>query len=218
MSTNDNDAVKRLVNYYTVPLEHWTTAGADDIAWTGWASYTGFVTPSYTVRNNSKMTIAHSSVPVRAFYHRPYINADKYLITRIAQNGYTECGLMVDDGVGNADGLGANNFYRVFAERAGSDVALVNICLEHRAGGGAVTKSTLMTGLPPNFFSGISLRYGGGTRWTSWSAYLYLYGEMGTLYVAELAGLTWKPARHGLFFAQKVGTLRPGIFDWFTEV
>jgi hypothetical protein len=204
----------RAVNGGLNPTEHWK-AGADQLAWTGWATYTGFVTPSSVSHSKSCKHVDHSSAPIRAFYYRPYINAQTQIYCRAFAQGQTAIGIMVDDGVDNVDGLGANNFVRIFLERA-ADTGLLNISEEHRAGGGGVTKNALFAGISPLVPYGLQISYGIGTRWSSWSAYFQIVAEFAAYFVSAVGSLAWTPARHGLYYYTSTAT-RQSSWDWFHE-
>ncbi len=200
----------RYVNYGVTPEEHWK-AGAADSTWTGWASYTGFATPSTQQYSNSLFAFFHSST-ARKFLYKPFINGQTLLRARAAITSGGEAGVMVDDGVNNADGLGANNFVRWFIEGGSGNW---NFAMERRAGGGAVTKTTFGS-LPPSQMYGIALHYGVGTRWTNWTAVAYSIGEstaFAATVLTSVAGLAWTPARHGLYGGP--ATNSRAIFDWF---
>lgn len=205
----------RTVNYGQLPAEHWHQ-NADMLAWTGWAAYTGFATPSTIAMTSSTLGFFHSST-ARKFYYRPFINAQTQLLARVAVESNGQAGVMVDDGSGsgNADGLGANNFIRWFLEAgAGGNW---NFAIERRTGGGAVTKTTFSS-VPAGNFYGIALIYGIGTRWSNWSCSVYLIGEsslFGFISQTSVASQAWTPTRIGLYGGPTSGSR--SLFDWYTE-
>lgn len=205
---------QRSVNFYHAPDEHWP-AGSDQLTWTGWASYTGFATPATITRANSQLSVTHGSA-TKAFYYKSFINnqAQIYTVCGVSLAGQT--GLMLDDGVNNADGLGANNFVRIFIEYP-TAATNANLASEYRTGGGAVTKATFLS-LPPQNLVGISIQYGVGTRWSNWTAQIRIFGTAGiTTFIANIAtGLTWTPVRHGLYTSIGVSA-RTSVWDWFEE-
>lgn len=206
----------RFVNYGRTPDEHWAQ-GSDQITWTGWAAYTGFVTPATITRTDSQLLVDHGSA-ARAFYYRSYINAQTTLIARVSLQVLSEVGLMVDDGADNADGNGANNFSRFFLE-CPSATSNWNFATESRAGGGAVTKTTFFS-VPPAAYYGLAITYGVGTRWSSWYTFCYLIGEAGQLgYVTYMpaTNYNWTPAYHGLYYRNTGGATRGGMWDWYEE-
>ncbi|NIV33096.1 MAG: hypothetical protein GWN58_27705 [Anaerolineae bacterium] len=217
----DNDshpAWERRVNYGQGPQEHWPQ-GSDELTWTGWAGYTGFVTPSSITRTNSFLTVSHSSA-ASAFYYRSASGGTETLYARLGLTFAVQGGLMVDDGVNAGDGNGANNFYRcMFYKPAGQHY--IDIRREYRTGGGGVTTTTYSARLDATQMHSLVLLYGTGTPWTNWGGAVYLTGEgRASLSVAwdGAVGFTWTPARHGLYFGSfSAGTDRRAIFDWFRE-
>lgn len=203
----------RKVNIGRSPLEHWHQ-NADVISWTGWAAYTGFVTPSTIEYNNSTLAFRHSSTG-KKFRYRAFINAQAILYCRCAADTGQQAGLMVDDGVNNADGNGANNFIRWMVEVPAS--GNWNLAVERRTGGGAVTKTTYLS-LPPAEFYTLALLYGSGTRWSNWVAVWYVIGES-TVFAftsqGSVSSQAWTPARIGLYGAS--GTNLRSLFDWYHE-
>ncbi len=209
-----NGLWNRKVNMTRTPIEHWHQ-NADVISWPGgWAGYTGFVTPDTLQYSGSTFAFRHSSTG-KKFRFRAYINAQAILYCRVAADPGQQAGVMVDDGVGNADGNGANNFIRWMVEVPGS--GNWNLAVERRTGGGAVTKTTYLS-LPPAEFYTLALLYGSGTRWTNWTAVWYVMGES-SLYAfssqGSVASQSWTPARIGLYGAS--GTNLRSIFDWYHE-
>lgn len=217
-ASDDSYAIfNRLVNYGFTPDEHWRQ-NADELSWTGWASYTGFATPSIISTSNSIYRVANAGA-TKAFRYRAAATGDYiYLRARVAITFLTSAGIMVDDGVNNADGNGANNFYRVYLTQAvlGGAVTAVE---QYRTGGGAVTTNASTFTLAPHLFYGVQI-FTTGTRWTSWTAQPALFGESGerVTFTSGAAGLTWTPARVGLYW---VGTAsdgsRKGLWDWYDE-
>jgi len=194
--------------------EHWHQ-GSDELTWTGWAAYTGYNTPSTVSQANSKLIAGHSSSS-RFFYYRSYANADTTLVCSALTSLASECGLMVDDGVNAGDGEGANNFIRFYViwSSATSNATLAS---DYRTGGGGVTNATYLS-FPPQDFISFALRYGNGTRWSNWGAVLRIAGDGGVVnsIVIPVSGLSWTPARHGLYGRNTVGG-RLVAWDWFIE-
>ena len=216
---NDNLGLwSRYVNYNRTPDEHWHQ-NADDLVWTGWAAYTGFVTPATITRTNSRLTVDNNAA-AKAFYYRSYVNAQTYLYSRLSLSFAVKAGLMVDDGVDNVDGNGANNFYRVYLESTASGTNW-RMGRQYRTGGGGVTTTTYMT-LNPDIYYGLVLLYGYGTRWASWGALTYTYGEPGELDVLDsavaAAAWNWTPARIGLYWEISAGGAgQKAIWDHYEE-
>lgn len=204
----------RYVNKGVTPIEHYSN-GTEDAAWTGWASYTGFATPSTQQFSRSAFGFYHSST-ARKFRYRAYLNHQAIIYCRVAADPGQLAGVMVDDGVGNADGLGADNFVRWMIEAASG--GNWNYAVERRTGGGAVTKTTYAS-VPPAQFYTLALLYGSGTRWSNWAAYWYIMEESSLFSLFNLGsvtGQTWTPSRIGIYSGP--GANLRGIFDWYHEV
>lgn len=215
----DNDTFpvwSRLINWLGYsPLEHWHQ-GSDELTWTGWAAYTSYATPATITKTSSRLYADHSGA-TRAFYYRSYINAQTRLLVRVSVQTLSEAGVMVDDGVDNVDGLGADNFTRFFIEST-STTSNLNLAMEYRTGGGAVTKVTAFS-FPPGAYYGIAIIYGIGTRWSAWATYCYAFNENGSLgFITNTPNVAWTPARHGLYYRNTGGATRGGMWDWFHEV
>jgi hypothetical protein len=199
------------------PTEHWLSS-ADDAVWTGYATYTGFATPNTINYSASVVRISDSSL-IRAFKYRPYINAQATMYLRAIPARRCQIGLMVDDGVNNADGLGANNFYRIYIDATNTLGSLMQFQTERRVGGGAVTTTTFYaTGLPPNYYL-VGLTYGIGTRWTNWSVQgaQLLPALNNTL--ETIASQTWTPARIGIYYRNLTAgaNVERAAVDWYYE-
>jgi hypothetical protein len=138
--SNDNFGLfDRLVNYGFAPAEHWPQ-GADQLTWVGYAAYTGFTTPGVPDYANSQFRMGHNVAgSLKAFrYRAAATGANIFLRARVGITYVVSAGLMVDDGVNNADGNGANNFYRVYMTQAALAGAVTAV-EQYRSGGGAVT-------------------------------------------------------------------------------
>jgi hypothetical protein len=216
----DNDLYglwKRKINYNRNPLEHWHR-NADDASWTGWAAYTGFSTPNgNTYSPQSFYLVRSTSGAAKWFRYRPFINAQASVFSRLWPSYYLGTGVggvMVDDGVNNADGNGANNFVRVFVENASATVN-PTVKIQSRVGGGAVSTYSYMS-VPYGQPVGVGLVYGIGTRWSSWQTNFYLSTEYGTDELASISGLTWTPARIG-FYGYTSASYGGTKYDWYDE-
>jgi hypothetical protein len=214
---DDFGLFNRLVDANRTPGEHFRDGG-DDLSWTGYASYTGFASPpsSASYATPSFLKVTHSAA-TRAFKYRSFINAQTFLIARVMAGATVEAGLMLDDGVDNVDGLGANNFIRAFIEYP-TFTTNPNLAVEYRTGGGGVTKSTGLS-IPPGQPLTIILLYGLGTRWSSWNFQVYILGGDGgfNFFTAGPDGFSFTPARHGLYF-RCVSANNIGGYDSFEEV
>jgi hypothetical protein len=208
----------RITNYGYTPLEHFRS-GADDIAWTGFAAYTGYATPNtLTYAPLSHLNITDTGGAVKYFRYRSYLNQETTIGCRefaAFYAGTSYHGIMVDDGVNNADGNGADNFCRILSGRSGVTVG-PTIYFQYRSGGGAVTTVTGPV-LSPNAEFALVLQYGIGTRWSSWQTNFYILSEAGLDILGSVGSLTWTPARHGLWGITG-GAYSSGVFDWFTEI
>lgn len=208
----------RKVDWGFTPDEHWKQ-NADELSWTGYASYTGFVTPSFTTTTLSTFQMAHNAGSKRIFrYRAAATGAEIYLRARMAITFQFTGGLMVDDGSGNADGNGADNFYRVYATQSTLGGA-VTIVEQYRTGGGAVTTNVGPT-MPYGEFYGIGLRCVLGTPWTSWTANPFTFGEsqQPTQFTGGTAPMSWTPARVGLYCeTSAIDHGRRAIYDWYDE-
>ena len=216
----DNDIYglwNRFVNYGFTPDEHWGQ-NADELTWTGWASYTSFVTPASITTNLSSYSVAHNSGVKSAFrYRSAATGAAIFLRARATVTFLNTGGLMIDDGTDTGDGNGANNFYRVYIKQTTLGGAY-QVFEEYRTGGGAVTTNTGPT-IAYGQFSGIGLLTQ-GTRWTSWTAAPFTFGEAQSYvqFTGGTAAMSWTPVRVGLyakFSATDFG--RRAVFDWYDE-
>jgi hypothetical protein len=216
----DNDIYgmwDRFVNWGITPDEHWGQ-NADDIVWTGYAAYTNFVTPASITTTNSSYRVAHNSSTQHAFrYRTAATGANIALRCRTNITFQNTAGIMLDDGVNNADGNGANNFYRVYITQSALAGAVTAV-EQYRTGGGAVTTNTGPT-LPYGQFTGLKI-LASGTRWSSWTAQPSTFGEGGfaVQFTGGTGAMSWTPARVGIyakFSASDFG--RQAIWDWYDE-
>lgn len=211
------DIWNRLVNWGCTPDEHWHQ-NSDDIAWTGWAAYTGFATPSVISTTNSIYRVANAGATKAFRYRAAATGANIYLRCRVGITYLCSAGLMIDDGVDKTDNEGANNFYRVYLTQAsvGGDLQVVE---QYRTGGLTVTTTTAAFTFNPIGFIGLRLQ-ASGTRWTNWNGFAAVFGESGaaSAYTSASSALSWTPARVGLYW---VGTAvdggRQGLWDWYDE-
>jgi hypothetical protein len=217
---NDANGIwNRLVNLGFTPGEHWA-AGADQLAWVGYAAYTGFVAPAFPAYANSQFIMSHNTGSVKTFrYRAASTGANIVLRARVGITYVVSAGLMIDDGVNNADGNGANNFYRVYLTQAvlGGPVTAVE---QYRSGGGAVTTNVGPT-VPYGQFVGLEL-LASGTRWTSWAGSPGTFGEAAAgavvLFTGGSTAQTWTPARVGLYAVwTAVDGSRKAAYDWYHE-
>lgn len=215
-----NGLWNRIVNYSIDPAEHWRQ-GADELVWTGWAAYTSHITPNTITRAGSQLQVYDTSSTGRLFYYRSFNNAETNLYVLCHAGLGCHAGLQVDNGV-NHDANGAQSFVRWFIEwPAAANNA--NLAVESRTAGGAITKNTFLS-LPPSDMYAIRLRYGIGTRWSNWSAFVYVGVKNLTpgvlafnfTFLALVSGLNWTPARHGLYGNEGVAN-RSITWDWFDE-
>lgn len=215
----DDDAYgvfDRFVNWGFTPDEHWGQ-NADELTWTGYASYTGFATPSIIATTRSAYTIANAGA-TKFFRYRSAATSDHiWLRARCAITYICSGGLMIDDGTGNADGNGADNFYRCYITQAAIAGAMT-VVEQYRTGGGAVTTNVGAT-ISYGEFIGLGLRTT-GTRWTNWTAAPFTFGEsqQAVLFTTGSAAFTWTPARvglYGVFVASDGG--RKAVYDWYDE-
>ena len=207
----------RFVNYGFTPDEHWRQ-NADELSWTGWAAYTGFVTPSSVSRTNSSLRLGHSAANTKAFYYRAAATGGQIALRARASHTYiASAGVMIDDGANNADGNGANNFYRCYMTATALG-GVKNLIEQYRVGGGAVTTNTMTQVVPPAQYIGLGFATN-GTLWTNWNVSFIIMGEPVQQVVSIAAGgFTWTPARVGLYFANTAADVgRQAIFDWYDE-
>jgi hypothetical protein len=215
----DNDISglwERFINWGFTPDEHWGQ-NADELAWTGYAAYTGFVTPAFPDYSRSQFRMAHSAGALKSFrYRAAATGANIYLRARVGITFLVSSGLMIDDGVSNADGNGANNFYRVYMTQAALGGA-ITVVEQYRAGGGAVTTNVGPT-LPYGQFSGLYLQ-ATGTRWTAWTGQPGTITETGlTVFTSGSSSFSWTPARVGLYGVWTAADGgRKALFDWYDE-
>lgn len=216
----DNDVYglwNRFVNYGFTPDEHWGQ-NADELTWTGWATYTSYVTPASITTNLSSYSVAHNNGVKSAFrYRSAATGAAIFLRARASVTFLNTGGVMIDDGTDTGDGNGANNFYRVYIKQTALGGAF-QVFEEYRTGGGAVTTNTGPT-IAYGQFSGIGLLTQ-GTRWTSWTAAPFTFGEAQSYvqFTGGTAAMSWTPARVGLyakFSATDFG--RRAVWDWYDE-
>lgn len=211
---------QRVANAGFTPIEHWSQAADDDGSWTGFAGYTGFSNPPNTVsRSASRIGISHTSGATRYFYYRGGFTSltNKQIFALCAPRVNAQAGIMIDDGNNNADGLGANNFFRVFLDWTGGVTTYAVLTIERRTGGGAVTTTTFQNLIPSVFYGlGISAT---GTLYTNWSANAFFFKELPVSVIAAVGSQTWTPARMGLYGRQTSGgSALQGLWDWWTEL
>lgn len=217
----DNDIYglwDRKINYGFTPDEHWGQ-NADELSWTGYATYTGFVTPSSITTTLSAYSVAHDNGVKRAFRYRAAATGGQiYLRARATVTFLNGGGVMVDDGTDAGDGNGANNFYRVYIKQttlAGS----YQVFEEYRTGGGAVTTNTGPT-IPYGEYIGIGLRCLAGTLWSSWTANPFTFSEAQSAvqFTGGTAAMSWTPVRVGLFAEFSATDFgRRAVWDWYDE-
>lgn len=213
-----NPIFNRTVNLGQVPSEHWRQ-NADELTWTGWAAYTGYVTPAVvSSASNSFYSMAHNAA-AKAFRYRPAATGDFIFLRARASITYVVSGgLMIDDGIDTGDGNGADNYYKCYLYQAavGTPIYVVE---EYRIGGGAVTTNTSTFSFDADKFHGLSI-HTAGTIWTSWTAAPFVFGEnlRGVQFTTGTAPQTWTPARVGLYAVfTAVDGRRRVIFDWYDE-
>lgn len=207
----------RIVDWGFTPDEHWKQ-NVDELAWTGFASYTNYVTPSLTATTLSTYQMANNAGSRSSFrYRAAATGAHIFLRARLGITFQVSAGVMIDDGVGNADGNGADNFYRAYITQSTLAGAITAV-EQYRTGGGAITTNVGPT-IPYGQFIGLGIRTL-GTRWTSWSANPFTFGEMQqpVQFTGGVGSLTWTPARVGIYGVwTAVDHGRRAIFDWYDE-
>jgi hypothetical protein len=211
----------RQVNYGFTPNEHWHD-DTDDLVWTGWATYTGFVTPAIITTANSQYKVAHNAAAKAFRYRAASTGAAIWLRSRVALTYIVSAGLMLDDGVDDGDGEGATNFYRTYLHQASLGAA-VNVVDQYRTGGGAVTTTTSTLSVDPDKFHGLGF-FTNGTLWSNWNGVSFLFGEYSggdqilNRTMAASAAFSWTPARVGLYLVfTAVDGGRRGMYDWYDE-
>jgi hypothetical protein len=203
------------------PQEHFRN-GTDDISWTGWAAYTGFVTPSYQLYGPSWVRLGHSVIAKGFKYRSIPAAAANYLFVRAVNTFYAYGGVMVDDGSDKGDGTGANNFLNVCMYSPAPAGTAPYMVTRYRTGGGAVTTTAFTNAVVPiGQFSAFGMVYGFTTPWTSWSWGAYVMTEAGNAGLVHWPGgtHTWTPTRQGLYWESiSNGTDKGAQFDWFREI
>lgn len=211
--------------YGYVPDETWRQ-NVDELSWTGYANYTGFLNPpGFTTVADSFYQSANSSstLPIRSFRYRTLSAAatstDIAVRVRASITFRTSAGVMIDDGTNCADGKGANNFYRAFLQQdtLAGPIVLVE---EYRTGCGAVTTNPSTGTLALAQFIGLGFRCVATTRWTAWTCAPIYFGE-GKQYVQYTTGSVsfgWTPVRVGLYGVYTLVDFGGRAqFDWYDE-
>lgn len=199
----------RIVTHGRAFSEHYR-AGAEEQSWTGWATYTGFVTPDTLVYQNSCLHMGHSSAPVRAFRYRAHSAGASTHYIHCGVNYQAKCGLMIDDGSDTGDGEGANNFVRVYFLTTG---VTTSIDVEYRTGGGSVTTVNYNPQLDPTQMHTLLLYVGYSGTW-SYGAYLYGSYQLSKL-IRWAGSMTWTPTRVGIYYENaSASTQNRGVVDW----
>lgn len=214
-------ALNLLVNWGFSPDEHWSE-GADQLPWTGWASYTGgsgaFVTPAFSTYSSSYYQVAHNAAGKRAFRYRPAGTAASIVLRSRAGLTYVAgSGVMIDNGVDAGDGQGATSFYRVYlrqAALAGQWTAIE----EYRIGGGSVVTNIGPT-VPYGQLQGVGLSCFSGGNWSSYSCTPFTFGETGRLqFTGGSPAMSWTPARVGLYAEFSIVDFGSrAVWDWYDE-
>lgn len=208
----------RQINFGRNPTEHWRQ-GADEISWTGWGAYAGFVSPpAYASYSLSKLLVASSVANRGAFRYRPYVNNQTTLFVRASAAWQSQAGVMVDNGVDGGDNYGATGFIRFFVEYP-TATANANLRVEYRSSAVAPTTATYLSFIPQDFIT-FGITYGIGTRWTNWTAIIFIIGNNGVqTSIAGIGPFAWTPARHGLYgYFYTNNANRVAIYDSFEEV
>lgn len=218
---DDFGLFNRRSNWGWDPDEHFRLS-ADDITWTGWAAYVGFVTPGTLAYYPSQYYIAHNAA-ARAFRYITVTPAaaQKDIAARVAISYQAEIGIMIDDGVDTGDGEGADNFLRFFIYAAGTLATAMYYRYEYRLGGAAkVVTSFAVLPLHPSVYYGvwISTR---GTEWTNWRPRVMVFNEANEASIQAFAsvtpaGMAWTPARVGIYYRNIGGSAaNESAVDWF---
>jgi hypothetical protein len=206
----------RFINWGITPDDHYHQ-NVETLAWTGFAAYTNFVTPAFLFLDKSNLKFAHTAANFQAFRYRAAPNgAHMFIRARVGLTYRIGAGLMIDDGVNNVDGKGANNFYRVYFTQAalGGPVTAVE---EYRSGGAVPTVNVGPT-MPYGQFWGIKLSTQ-LTAWTNWTGGPWTIGENGeVLFTGGSVALNWTPTRVGMYTKYTLADAgSQAHFDWYDE-
>ncbi len=211
----------RQVNFGITPDEHWHQ-NADDLVWTGWAAYVGYVTPGTITHTKSQKRIQHNAA-TRAFYYRAAsTGADIVLRQGVSvlptAAGTVHAGVMIDDGVDAADGLGANNYYRVMVESTAATTNW-NVRREYRVGGGGAAAAVTAFSLQPGDFYCPVIVAHMNPNWANWWAGMYYRrtNAAEALIQFDNPPFTWTPARVGLYYYISGVNVAYGIWDMYDE-
>jgi len=211
----------RRVNFGQAPGEHWHR-NADDLVWTGWAGYVGYANPPNTISHSrSKKYVSHSLLaPGRAFYYRSLpATSIVRLRTRVSISYSCGAGLMIDDGADTGDGLGADNYYRVYLSGIPGTTVNWTLTREYRLAGGAPVAAVSALSLPQADFYGLSLVAAQNPNWGNWYAVMSAFGEAALDHTLQLDNppFAWTPTRVGLFYYNPAASVRYGVWDWYQE-
>jgi len=219
---NDDAGIfERLVNWGIDPSDHFRFE-ADEIAWTGWAAYVGYATPTSLTHGTSMYYIGHNAA-AKAFRYITVTPAaeEKNILARVAVAFSADIGIMIDDGNDTGDGEGADNFLRWYVTAGAVAVAAPTYEYQYRTGGGAVTTVTAPHSLVNHTFYGLWMQTR-NTEWTSWNPRVMLRGEadidsaLSTYISTAPLTQTWTPARVGIYYRnQGTDVADAGIVDWF---
>lgn len=207
----------RFINWGILPDEHWHQ-NADDISWVGYATYTGFTSTigsSSTDHSSLKISVNPAASTFR--YRASSNGADIYLRARCGLTYLSTSGIMIDDGTSNADGKGANNFYRTYITQSALGGAVTAV-EEFRTGGGAVSTNVGPT-MPYGRPVGLKIAAIATTRWTNWLAQCSTIDELGEVrFTGGTGSMSWTPARVGLYAKHTGGDFgRKAVWDWYDE-
>jgi hypothetical protein len=219
---DDAPLFDRFVNWGVVPGEHFRNFG-DTLSWTGWASYTGYVTPASLTYTASLYTIGHDAGGLAFRYITVTPDAEeKEIMARVAITYSADIGIMIDDGVDTEDGEGADNFIRWYVTNGTSATRAPYLEYEYREGGGAVsTISYTSYYLMPQTFYCLWIATK-NTEWTSWNPRIMIRGEadvsneFSTFFSSLPATQAWTPARVGIYYRNLATSVNDrGVVDWF---
>lgn len=179
------------------------TNDSDDLSWTGWASYTGFVTPSSITYKNGVFRV-YNSTAAYAQRNRPAATGDHIALrcqVKVFGPGAI-VGVFIDDG-SDYGSNGADNFARAMVHKFQTTPAWYQTLIaQYRLLGSPTTKTPVTIINAPDNWMTIGIRTS-GTRWTNWNADFFLINdedEEEVINSYQMTGFNWTPSNVGLFF------------------
>ena len=126
---------------------------------------------------------------------------------------------MIDDGADTGDGLGADNYYRVYLSGIPGTTVNWTLTREYRLAGGAPVAAVSALSLPQADFYGLSLVAAQNPNWGNWYAVMSAFGEAAFDHTLQLDNppFAWTPTRVGLFYYNPAASVRYGVWDWYQE-